>query len=189
MRTTNPLDQILSPTASLRDSPKNALVEIQKAFNQSLDNWSLSTSVEQRKYSTNTKTWKSTHKAAHFRPIAVSSCLGRVLEKILADRLQLYCVASEIFNNQCGFQTNRSTTDLLALLLNDARTGLDNFEPCHLVIQRLTDTVWHDGILFKLSRFYLINGKILLNGYSASFLGDLREQQTTALFQTGQRGK
>ena len=58
---------------------------------------------------------------AHFRPIAVSSCLGRVLEKILADRLQLYCVASEIFNNQCGFQTNRSTTDLLALLLNDAK--------------------------------------------------------------------
>ncbi len=48
----------------------------------------------------------------NYRPIAISSCLGRVLEKILANRLQHYCIDNKIFNNfQCGFQLNRCCDD------------------------------------------------------------------------------
>ena len=69
------------------------------------------------------KPGKKLDRAEHYRPIAVSSCLGRVLEKCLSDRLQTYCVVRKVFNNnQCGFQPNRRTTDVISLLLNDAHS-------------------------------------------------------------------
>ena len=61
------------------------------------------------------------------RPIAISSCLGRILEKIIASRLQTYCIVNEIFvNNQCGFQISRSTHDVLTVLLEDVTTNQMN---------------------------------------------------------------
>ena len=153
------------PNSFLKRMSKNGLRVIQQVFNQSLDTGVYPSVWNSANISPIPKPGKPHTKPSHFRPIAVSSCLGRVLEKILADRLQTYCITNQIFNNnQCGFQTNRSTTDLLTILINDARDNLDNYEACHLVtidFSKAYDTVWHDGLLFKLSRYYLINGKIL----------------------------
>ena len=122
------------PNRFLKALSKNAKIAILDAFNQSLKQGIYPKTWNSANISPIPKPGKPHNKAAHFRPIAVSSCLGRVLEKVLADRLQLYCITSRIFhNNQCGFQTNRSTTDLLTLLINDARAGLDNFEATHMV--------------------------------------------------------
>ena len=63
----------------------------------------------------------------NYRPIAISSCLGRVFEKILAKRLQQFCIENKIFdNNQCGFQINRSTDDILTTFLNDGYKAINN---------------------------------------------------------------
>ena len=111
------------------------------------------------------KPGKKLDSPAHYRPIAVSSCLGRVLEKILSDRLQTFCVAKRIFNNtQCGFQPNRRTADVISLLLNDARNCLDRGRPCIMVavdFSKAYDTVWHAGLLFKLAQFYGVGGNTL----------------------------
>ena len=72
------------------------------------------------------KPGKKLDRPAHYRPIAVSSCLGRILEKCVSDRLQTYCVSRRVFqSNQCGFQPNRRTSDVVSVLLNDASTMTD----------------------------------------------------------------
>ena len=91
---------------------------------------------------------------SNYRPIAVSSCLGRVFEKILAKCLQQYCVQNQIFNNlQRGFQINRNTEDILTAFLNDAHTCRDtksDFDCTFTDFSKAYDSIWHDGLLYKL---------------------------------------
>ena len=141
----------------LKKLPKKAWEELVKTFNACLREgvhprvWNRANVVPVP------KPGKKLDRPAHFRPIAVSSCLGRVLEKVFSDRLQAYCVVRKVFhNNQCGFQPNRRTTDVVSLLLNDARTCLDHNKPCVVTavdFSKAHDTVWHAGLLFKLSKF------------------------------------
>ena len=84
-------------------------------------------------------------------------------------------------NNQCGFQPNRRTTDVVSLLLNDARTCLDHNKPCVVTavdFSKAYDTVWHAGLLFKLSKFYGVSGSFLK--WVESFLKG-REVRVTGL--------
>ena len=84
----------------------------------------------------------------NYRTIAVSSCLGRVFEKILAKRLQHFCIKNKIFSNsQCGFQLNRSTEDLLTSSLNDAYTCMDTKSDLDIIFtdfSKAYDSVWYD---------------------------------------------
>ena len=102
---------------------------------------------------------------SNYRPIAVSSCLGKVFEKILARRLQQYCVEEKFFdNNQCGFQINRCTNDILATFLNDAYTCLDLNSDLDCVFtdfSKAYDSIWHDGLMYKLYTIYEIKGPFL----------------------------
>ena len=102
---------------------------------------------------------------ANYRPIAVSSCLGKIFEKVLAKRLQHFCAQNNIFeNNQCGFQINRCTDDVLSVFLNDAYSSLDKNSDIDCVFtdfSKAYDSIWHDGLIFKLHYFYGIKGSFL----------------------------
>ena len=98
----------------------------------------------------------------NYRPIAVSSCLGRIFEKTLANRLQQFCVQHQIFkNNQCGFQINRNTEDVLSNFINDAYTAIDKKTDMDCIFtdfSKAYDSVWHQGLLYKLYHKYKIKG-------------------------------
>ena len=85
----------------------------------------------------------------NYRPIAVSSCLGRVFEKVLAKRLQSFCIQHKIFNNnQCGFQINRCTDDILSVFLDDVYKAFDKKTDVDCVFtdfSKAYDSIWHDG--------------------------------------------
>ena len=156
----------------LKNLPNRCWAEITHIFNRCLCE-----GVHPRTWNTANvtpvpKPGKKLDRPSHYRPIAVSSCLGRVLEKIMADRLQTYCIARRIFtNNQCGFQPNRRTADVITILLNDARSCLDHNKPCVAValdFSKAYDTIWHAGLLFKLSTIYGIGNTFLR--WTASFL-------------------
>ena len=56
-----------------------------------------------------------------FRPIALTSCLGKLLEKIVADRLTSYLECNNLINpNQAGFRKERCTTDQVLKLVQMA---------------------------------------------------------------------
>ena len=94
----------------LKALPEECIIEIAKTFTQCLREgvhpkvWNCSNTAPIP------KPGKELNRAKNFRPIAISSCLGRILEKIIAGRLQTYCLCNRIFeNNQCGFQINKAT--------------------------------------------------------------------------------
>ena len=101
----------------------------------------------------------------NFRPIAISSCLGRLYEKILAKRLQHFCIKNKIFNdNHCGFQINRSTNDVLSTFLLDNYETINQNSYTNCVFtdfSKAYDSIWHNALIYKLFYKYKISGNFL----------------------------
>ena len=101
----------------------------------------------------------------NYRPIAISSCVGRLLQKILANRLQDYCVRLGIFSKtQSGFQLNRSTIDAYLPLYHSILINQDINSLTQLLqtdFSKAYDRVWHNGLLFKLNKHLKIQGRII----------------------------
>jgi len=94
-----------------------------------------------------------------YRPIALTSCLGKVMEKMVTRRLHLYLEKMKLLDSmQSGFRAYHSATDALARLENYVRTS---FLLCHSVvavfldIDKAFDTVWHYGLMQKLYKMGL----------------------------------
>ena len=59
-----------------------------------------------------------------YRPIALTSCLGKLLERMVAKRLSfIFEVNKTLSKYQCGFRRNHSTIDHLIRLETDIRRG------------------------------------------------------------------
>ena len=104
-------------------------------------------------------------RAENYRPIAVSSCIGRLYERILALRFQTLAHARCWFANlQCGFLINRCTDDLLNVFLNDVYASLELGSDTDAVFTdfaKAYDTIWHNGLIYKLKTQFGIGGNLL----------------------------
>ena len=54
--------------------------------------------------------------AGSYRPLSLFSCLGKLLEKAVADNLSNWAEANKKFNKQNGFRKNRSTKEEIIYL-------------------------------------------------------------------------
>ena len=92
-----------------------------------------------------------------YRPIALTSCVGKILERIVADRLMyvLEC-RGVINNNQAGFRQNRATTDQVLKLIQSASDqihskGSNKSTICTFFdYEKAYDKVWRDGLMYKM---------------------------------------
>ena len=92
-----------------------------------------------------------------YRPISLTSCLGKILEKIIANRL-IYILESRgiLSNNQAGFRPGRCTTDQLLKLVQEASDNIHEKPRGRGTIttffdySKAYDTVWRDGLLYKM---------------------------------------
>ena len=63
------------------------------------------------------KSLKLASKPTNYRPIALTSCVCKTLERMINERLVWYLESQNIITNfQCGFRKGRSTTDHLVRL-------------------------------------------------------------------------
>ena len=92
----------------------------------------------------------------HYRPISLTSCLCKLMEKLVNFRLTWFLERRNILSNvQCGFRKNRSTVDHLVTFDTVVRTA---FKQRHHVgaiffdLEAAYDTAWLRGILMKASR-------------------------------------
>lgn len=94
-----------------------------------------------------------------YRPIALTSTIGKTFEKILNNRLRNFLEEIDIFNtDQCGFRKGRSTTDQLFKLCQITHETSRNRHKTLLLtidIEAAFDKIWHKGLLYKLSKLNL----------------------------------
>ena len=99
----------------------------------------------------------STHLASAYRPISLTSCLGKCLERILTVRLNGFIEHNNIIDgDQEGFRKFHSTTSALLRLVQDTNNGFNNKEntlAAFIDLEKAFDSVWRDGLLVKLYRF------------------------------------
>ena len=103
----------------------------------------------------------------HYRPITLSSCLGKLLEKMVVKRLAWLLENNQILSKfQSGFRKKYSTMDHIIRIETDIRKGFKE-KKCttaiFLDVSRAYDMVYKPALIFKLH-------KIGLKGHMAHYL-------------------
>ena len=99
-----------------------------------------------------------------YRPISISSYIGKLLEKILAARITLFLEERNIFDpNQEGFTCNRNTIRYLNRLNLETKSDLlenNTVVGFFIDFEKAFDSVWKKGLIVKMFKLQ-IQGKIL----------------------------
>lgn len=94
--------------------------------------------------------------AKSYRPISLTCSLVKLLERLLLHRLVPYLEQKGFFNRfQSGFRREHSTLDQLYRLVDRIQRALEHrhyVSVAFLDIVAAFDTVWHDGLLYKLHK-------------------------------------
>jgi len=98
----------------------------------------------------------SRDKPESYRPIALTACLCKLLERMVVNRLQWYLEAKDLLNPlQSGFRKQRSTTDHTVRLQDAVHKSINNGQhtlALFLDFSKAFDMVWKEGLLAKLRR-------------------------------------
>ena len=102
------------------------------------------------------KKGKDPRNASSYRPISLTSCVGKTMERVVNERLRWYLETANILApEQAGFRQFRSTEDQATYLSQEIE---DAFQEQKLVfvtwidLQKAFDKVWMEGLLAKLLR-------------------------------------
>ena len=93
-----------------------------------------------------------------YRPISLTSCVGKLLEKMVADRMLHILEDRNVLNDsQAGFRPGRCTTDQVLKLIQQASDQMHSTDNPRTMAtffdyEKAYDKVWRDGLLFKMQQ-------------------------------------
>jgi hypothetical protein len=89
-----------------------------------------------------------------YRPIALTSQVGKIFEKNILSRLLHFCEKNSIIPfNQAGFQKGRCTSDHLVKLTNQIKKQFARRKSTlakFFDVRKAYDNVWHKRLLYKI---------------------------------------
>lgn len=92
-----------------------------------------------------------------YRPISLISCLGKVFEATILNKLSDHENDHNIFiKQQFGFRRKHSTVQQILRITENASLGFNNNQSTGLALldlEKAFDSVWHDGLVYKLIKF------------------------------------
>jgi exonuclease III len=111
----------------------------------------------------------------HYRPISLTNCLCKIMERLINSRLVWYLELNNILTPyQAGFRKHRSTTDHLLLLDTFIRNAFKNKNHVLAVffdLEKAYDMAWKFGSLTDLH-------DAGLRGHLPTFIGNFLDQRT-----------
>ena len=126
---------------------------------------------------------KDAHQATSYRPIALTSCVCKLMEKMINTRLVWHLENKELLSPfQYGFRKNRCTLDPLLRLSNQVQQGFVN--QCQTIgvffdLEKAYDTTWRHGILMKLHKMGIQGNMInFINSFLSERLSKVRVGNT-----------
>ena len=100
---------------------------------------------------------KNPAEASSYRPISLLSSISKLFERIILNRMMSHINENSIFaDEQFGFRLGHSTTHQLLRVTNFIRSNKSegySTGAALLDIEKAFDSVWHKGLIAKLSRF------------------------------------
>jgi hypothetical protein len=110
---------------------------------------------------------------SNYRPIALTSILSKVMERIINQRLVAYLEGNNLISDrQYGFRCKRSTGDLMAYITEAWSRSIHHFGESLAValdISKAFDRVWHTALLSKMKSFGICSGLV---EWTESFLAN-----------------
>ena len=94
-------------------------------------------------------------KPSECRPVCLTSCLGKAMEKIIAKDILRHTKAIWEKSDQFGFLPGRNTMDAIVKVIDDWERALDNKETIHAVFfdfSKAFDLVNHKRLMQKLKK-------------------------------------
>ena len=89
-----------------------------------------------------------------YRPISLTSVIGKLMEKVITNRLEAYVESEDILDpEQEGFRHFRSTTNALLNFTQSIMNGFNKNEITLAVLidfEKAYDSIWREGLLVKL---------------------------------------
>ena len=138
----------------LKKVPKNILAILSSIFTTCLrigyfpDNW------KKASVSMLPKPGKDSTIVKNYRPISLISCVGKVFERIIANRLSSYMERKKLFSPfQSGFRKGRMTAEQLLRLIEESSISIKKRQitaALFLDAEAAFDQAWQDGIRYKL---------------------------------------
>ena len=108
-----------------------------------------------------------------YRPISLTSCVGKFIERIVRNRLYKFLEEKKlIIKEQSGFRSKRGTADNLVFITQKIQECINREKKvCGIFfdISKAFDRAWHYGIVFKLVK---IGAPIYLVRFVKYFLSD-----------------
>jgi len=102
------------------------------------------------------KRGKNKQKAASYRPISLTSVVGKTMESIINQRMKWFLETQNLLaHQQAGFRMFRSTEDQTTYLAQEIEDAFQEKKVTLVTwidLQRAFDKVWTDGLLVKLQR-------------------------------------
>ena len=102
---------------------------------------------------------KSPFNAASYRPVALTSTICKLMEKMVSTRLRWWMEDKHLFNKfQSGFRKNRGTIDQILRLSDDAHKAVHSKQYTLAVmidLEKAFDLVWHKGLIHKMKKLGL----------------------------------
>lgn len=153
----------------IKNLPPKTIIALTHIYNATLRLSYFPTTWKSSVIVTILKPSKPPENPSSYRPISLLPVLGKILEKILLKRLSLITEQNKNLPNfQFGFRTNHSTTHQLHRVTDAISTALETKKYCagvFLDVAKAFDTVWHDGLLFKLKTLFPAPYYLILKSY------------------------
>ena len=92
-----------------------------------------------------------------YRPISLLSSISKILEKIIKEKLNNFIIANSILpSQQFGFRNEHNTSQPLLKIRNLVKNNFTIGKSTGMVlldIKAAFDSVWHNGLIFKMKQF------------------------------------